>query len=577
MSDYTSGNINFAGLGSGTDFQSLIEGLIKLERVHINRLESWKSTWSSKVDKFQELDTALLGLKTSLKSMDTLDEFMSKAVSTSDPDSLTASASSSALVTTHAIEINQLAQNDIHVTASGASAITDSIFTSTGSFTFSYQGESVTLSNIPAGTTLQGFTSMINAHVDTRSKIRASTINDGTSYHLQIYGLDLGADNQVIISNTTGMIFSAGDFGQTQNAQNSKIKVDGFPPGAADWIERDTNSVSDVVEGLTMNLKQTTASGTTVNIGITTDKEGMKENVQKFVDQNNAVRIMINDLTYIDSGSDEATGSILTGNYGVELLVGQRLKDIIASKAVGFAWYEDDGNGNFSGDRYSALSQLGILTNAESGGASMGLLELDTDKLSAALDDDPMAVAKLFSANYLGESDSPNLEYMSHITSVTEAGEYNVQYEISGGKLISATINGNTALVDSNTWQITGNGGTPESGMALRVENHTDGVYGNSNSDASDAINVYLKLGKSGELVNALNEITSEEGPLNILEDNYDIIMDNIDKKIEREERRIDLKEQMLTEKYARLDALLGNYQGIQAQLSSSINQLSQG
>jgi len=30
MSDYTSGNINFTGLGSGTDFQSLIDGLIKL-------------------------------------------------------------------------------------------------------------------------------------------------------------------------------------------------------------------------------------------------------------------------------------------------------------------------------------------------------------------------------------------------------------------------------------------------------------------------------------------------------------------------------------------------------------------
>jgi len=179
-----------------------------------------------------------------------------------------------------------------------------------------------------------------------------------------------------------------------------------------------------------------------------------------------------------------------------------------------------------------------------------------------------------FSANYLGESDSPNVDYLSHVTGVTEAGDYNIQYEVSGGVLTSATINGHTALVDPATWQITGNGGTAEAGLAIRVENRADGTYGNSNSKASDAINVHLKLGKTGELVNILDEITGEQGPLNILEDNYKTIMKNIDSKIDREERRIDLKEQMLKERYARLDELLGNYAGKQAQLASNINQM---
>ncbi len=161
MSDYTSGNINFTGLGSGTDFQSLIDGLIKLERVHINRLESWKSSWSDKVEKFQELNTALLGLQTTLKSMDTLDEFMSKTVTTSDSGTLTATASAEALVSSHAIEIGQLAANDIHVTDSGVSSLTESIFSSTGEFTFTYGSETITLSNISAGTSLQGFVNLI--------------------------------------------------------------------------------------------------------------------------------------------------------------------------------------------------------------------------------------------------------------------------------------------------------------------------------------------------------------------------------------------------------------------------------
>lgn len=110
--------------------------------------------------------------------------------------------------------------------------------------------------------------------------------------------------------------------------------------------------------------------------------------------------------------------------------------------------------------------------------------------------------------------------------------------------------------------------------MAVRVENRTDGIYGNSNDSASDAIKIHLKLGKSGEMVEALDEITSDDGPLEILQDNYDSIMKNIDKKIASEEDRIELKKRMLTQKYARLDQLLGNYQGQSAQLTASVTQM---
>ncbi|NDV28346.1 flagellar filament capping protein FliD [Desulfovibrio sp. JC010] len=575
MSDYTSGNINFTGLGSGTDFQQLIDGLIKLERTHINRLESWKSSWSDKVEKFQELNTALLGLQTTLKSMDTLDEFMTKTVSSTNSDIATATASAEADVTAHSLEVHQLAKNDIIVGLGGTAEASDVYFSAAGSFTFYYDGDKITLSNIPAGTTMQGFVNMINNHADSRDKIRAATLDDGGVVHLQIYGLDLGASHQIVLSSIHGSIFDETTYYRSQDAQNAQIKVDGYPYLPNYWIERESNTIDDVIPGVTLNLKQAMASGASMNIGVTTDKDGMVENVQKFVDQVNTVRQMIKDLTDVTTSSDSAKGSILTGNYGVELLVGQRLKEVVANKGIGFSWfYEDPSTGNTSGDRYSSLAQLGIKTNADSGGANMGLLELDTEELTKALNDDPMAVAKLFSANYLGESDSPNLTYLSHINGTTKAGEYNVRYEVSGGVLTKAWINGEPASVDSTTWQITGASGSSASGMAIRVENKTDGVYGSSNTDDPNAMHINLKLGKIGEMVEILGEITSQDGPLEILQDNYDTIMKNIDKKIESEEDRIDLKKQMLTEKYARLDALLGNYQGIQAQLASSINGL---
>lgn len=577
MADYTSGNINFAGLGSGTDFKELVDGLMKLERVHINRLESWKTTWSDKVEKFQELNTALLGLRTTLKSMDTLDEFMTRSVTSSNSDMVTATANSKAQVSSHTIEVKHLAQNDIMVGSFSVPETSSTYFSSAGSFTFGYGSETITLDNIPAGTTLEGFVNMINNHADSRDKIRATTLFDGFNHRLQIYGLDLGSDHGITIpaDGTPGSVFAGDTYFHSQRAQNSFIKVDGFPYYKDVYMERDSNTIDDLIPGVTLNLKNTTPDGSPIKIGITTDKEAMVENVQNFVEQTNTIRQMIKELTDVTTSSDSAKGSILTGNYGVELLVGQRLKNIVASKGVGFSWFtEDPSTGNTSGDRFSALAQVGILTNADSGGAKMGLLELDTEALSKALNKDPTAVAKIFAASGIGESQSPNLTFLSHIKNVTKAGDYNIQYEVSGGKLVSAKINGVTASVDPKNWQITGPSNTDASGMALRVENKADGVYGNDNSNAADAMKVNLKLGKIGEIVDALGEITSEKGPLEILRDNYDTIMKNIDKKIESEEDRLELKERTLTMKYSRLDALLGHYQGKTAQLTASVSQL---
>jgi flagellar hook-associated protein 2 len=76
-------------------------------------------------------------------------------------------------------------------------------------------------------------------------------------------------------------------------------------------------------------------------------------------------------------------------------------------------------------------------------------------------------------------------------------------------------------------------------------------------------------------MVSALKDLTNENtGPLAILEENYDDIMDSIDSKIEFEEKRIAKLEDNLREKYARLDALLGQYENIGTALSGQISQL---
>ncbi|MGE4504446.1 MAG: flagellar filament capping protein FliD [Desulfovibrionaceae bacterium] len=585
MSDLTSGNISFSGLGNGTDFASMIDGLIEVERARITSLESWKSEWEAKVAAFQELNTKMLSLKSTLEEMDTVNEFMTKAASSSNKSILSATADADATVGTHVIEVHQLAQNKVMTTTSGWDDIYDYV-NQTGSskvFAYTYKGEEYEVT-IADDTTISGLVNAINKDADNPG-VRASLVSNGSEYFLQFRGMDMGADATLTINSaeTTLAGFSASNFEVVQENQNSQIKVDGWPTGASQYISNASNTIDNAIEGLSLNLKSA-APGETITLTVDTDTEAIKENIRTFVDQVNVVRQYINDLTAFDSTAEE--GSILTGNYGVQL-ISQRLKDITASKGPGFAYWDNTG-ATPTGDLFTSLSQVGILTDADSGSVTKGLLVIDEEELDKALERDFDAVVSLFAAE--GEAETRNTDdfsYVSKIDTLTEPGSYEVSYKIdASGKIYDAYINGYAAKVDNSGHTITAlphketigedtvemNGAL---GIVLQVENLTEGEYPPSGTAKADRPLISIKQGKAGEMVSALKELTNENtGPLAILEENYDDIMDSIDSKIEFEEKRIAKLEDNLREKYARLDALLGQYENIGTALSGQISQL---
>ncbi|AMK12212.1 flagellar filament capping protein FliD [Pseudodesulfovibrio indicus] len=559
-STYTSGSINFTGLGNGTDFNALIDGFIDVERTRVTRLEKWRKTWEIKNDQFQELNTQLLSLKTTLEGMNSMNEFMTKGVSSSNTNLLSATADANALESTHSVIINQLATNDILITTSGASSLTSSLTSTATSFSFSYGGKQVTIDDIPAGTTLQNFVYLINNHADSRGLIQASTIFDGTTYHLQLAGKELGADNQLSITDAGGLAFGSG-YTETQNAQNAQIRVDGFPLSGTGWIERDSNTVDDVISGITLNLKEADPNSV-ISLAVTTNTKDIADKVTAFVDAVNVIRARIIALTKVD---EEGEGSVLTGNYGIDI-VSQNLKNITAEMGQGFtSWNED----TLSGDKFAALSQLGILTDADQGSPTNGLLIIDYEKLEAALEEDPTAVAELFALEPTGVSHTTDFTFTSLIDGTTMPGVYDVQVVSDGTKIVSATINGEEASISG--WEITAKTGDAK-GMAVRLNNTAAGSHGGT---------VAVKTGKATEMINELKELTKpynkftyEGGPLAVLQNNYDDIMDSIDDKIAYEETRIEKLERNMRLKYARLDALLGQYQLQQGQLEAALAQL---
>ncbi len=573
MADYLSGSINFTGLGGGVDFAQVIDGLKKIEQVPMNRLTLWKADWQRRKDAFGDLRTELATFKNVVDGMDTLEEFLVKTASSSNAAVASATTSSAALEGTYRIEVNKLASNGIWTFNDTFADKTQQVNTSTPdqSFVYTYKGTTRTMT-VPPGTTLDGLKNIINNDPQNPG-VRASLVQNGNAWTFQMHGMDLGSEASLTIDASTNLSKLPGNDPtkwQTQQATDAEFRVNGWP--STGWLKSTSNTVSNVIEGLNISLKDV---GTT-QLTVATDIEKIKEKITAFVDGMNAVRSKITEQTKVDSNkatisADKSAslfqaqkGSILTGNYGVQL-ISSRLKTAIADKSTGFEYQYKDGNIN-RGDIYSSLAQIGILTNAEEGNPNYGLLTIDQEKLDAALKNNPTAVAELFAADGIGVSDSPDFSYQSKVNGVTKAGIYDVSYEVdASGKIVNAVIDGRPAKVDDASHTLTSMEGNSR-GLLLQVDNLAAGSYSSR---------VRIKQGKAADIDGMLTDMLGKNGTLAVLENNYTDIMDDIDKKIESETSRIEKWERTMRNQFATLSATLARYDQLNQSLQSQITQLS--
>jgi flagellar hook-associated protein 2 len=544
-SQYYQPAITFTGLGSGIDSDSIIEGLVEAESSQITRLEAWKEEWTAKIAALQELDTMLTELRTTTSAMDTLAKFGAKEVSVSSSTVLSAVAGNDAAVGTNQVVVNQLAQNEVEV-HQGLTA-SDTVVNSSGSnkvLAFSYAGGAAVSISVADGTTLTELAELINSS-GANPGVTATVLDmgDGYStdrYRLMITGNDTGSAKTITIDDgfttldgTGGTVdFTSATFTETQTAQNAQVRLDGYPPSG--WIERSDNTISDLISGVTLSLLSTSASP--VQVVVSEDTEAIREQITELVDIYNDVMTYIREQTDYDTVTEEA--GVLFGNYGMQIIKSD-LAAIATGNAPGFQDPEDP---------YVNLAQIGLSTDADETSETFGQLLIDGTMLLTALSADPEAVAGLFAAYFVGVSDDAtgNITYYSALPGITAPGTYEVEATVSGGVLVSGTINGHAATVDGDT--LTGAEGYPEYGLALRV-NLVDGIHSGT---------VRLKLGVNGQFTEKLDDfLSASSGPVSILINNYQEIVDNIDEKIEFEQRRVDAYRQRLVEKFANLEAVL--------------------
>lgn len=565
MSDYWSGQKVYAGFATKTDFNSIIDATVKMEKFRYNQLSKQEAETNFKKEQIAGLNRTMQTYKKQLESMDTVEEFLVKKGTSSKTDIASVKVSASAQEGTHNLKVTQLAD-----VASVVSTDMDKV-AYTGAdktITFKYDGKAYSL-DLKKDMTTEELATAINKA--TAGKVKASVIDLGTGkFKLQMRGMELGKDHNFTEFDELKAILGGGDAANTtvNDSKNAKFTLDGID------IERDSNTIDDVTEGVTYGL---VALGDSV-VKVETDYDAIIKNVENFVKLTNELRTgfdLIKDYKNEELDKKGVNYS-LKGNSEIRN-VEDSLKHILSTQGIGFMQGDAEGQ-----DPYTALSALGIKTVAETGAKDYGKLEFSKDTplikkgkktFLDLLKADPEAVANLFAANGKGtSSDTSVLEFNSSMfdLGLTEAGNYKIKYD--GGSLptsgekntISMTVNGTSSSVEYNavTKVATISEGVGK-GISFKVADTSSGNH---------SATISIHEGKIKETVRALEGLTdSKTGTFNVMIKKYDDLIDHpvygLKKKMEDELSRVSALEKRLISQYAKAEKNLANYQNIQKML----------
>ncbi len=565
------GTSGLSGVFSGIDTDVIVSRLMQINSIPLNRLQSRKREWTAKETALADIKLSLTHIQGLVEQMRDEDNLRGTLASSSDTAVLTATSEAGAAEGSYEIIINQLAKADRKIHTAGMDALTDLV--GTGNFVYTYRDgveEAAVQRTIvtEADTTLEGLRDLIN-NDSANPGVTASIIEYSDKYYLVLNGNNTGVHNTITIDNpaTTLVGFQNGDFSVMQAAQEAKIKVDGYPP--ATDMEFSTNSITNAIPGVTLNLVSTTP-GETVTVNRST--ADLKTDLGNLVAMYNGLAISID--KYAGYDEDNETGGIFQGDAMITGILA-RIRALLVYRAGGFV----DGQ-----ETYTLPSDIGVeigsegLMDSEGNLISSGrsTLALDEDTLADAIDADYDAVLELIGAAGKGASNDENgyIDFYNAGTA-TEAGVYNVEVDWDGAAITAARVR----RPGESTWRtdvtIAGNiiTFTDNSELGLQLVIDLAGQPAGSGPTAYTA-DIRVKQGFAGELDQLLDDMLDViDGSIASKEDQISDAIDLIDKNIETQQIRLAAKEEVLLAKYARMEMLLAQLDAqrgaVEAMLSS--------
>lgn len=394
--------IQFSGLASGIDSKAIIDTL--MESAAVSKVPHQNKIAENKIEDeaLAELNTKLLGLSGSLADFLTLSGgSVSKKAVSSDSNILTASVSNSANSGSLSVVVNNLAQAAT-LSFDDRYASTDALvaggLTSDGTITFTVgQGADQKTYDIPvtSTTTVSELASKITEVGGER--LQASVVNAGTAsapqYLLLVNGNETGLDKGQLNISVSQNIIDQGTLASNtlEQAENAQIFVSGIGN-----ITRSSNTISDILPGLSFELKS--ESPVPVVLTVSQDADKTADKLAKIIESLNQVVTYSNAnsaVTRNEAGKNVSNTYGSLAKIGVDESVVNQIRDALGAAR------------GLDGSSVQIFADLGVTTQRD------GTYKFDADKFKAALKSSPGSVEKLLTgfADTVGSTNGVVYEY----------------------------------------------------------------------------------------------------------------------------------------------------------------------
>jgi flagellar hook-associated protein 2 len=425
--------------GQGFDVSSTVSAIV-------TNLQAVETPWKNQLTTLQAQDTALTSIGKDLSTLSTavsaLNDsngvFSEKEGSSSDTSVIAlTSATSSAVAGSHTVVVGNLAQTYSYASTSGAISGGDTL---TGYL--SIGGQKITISDgtatdssgdkIPQNNTLSTLASYINSG-DYGVQANVVTNSSGQS-QLSLVSDTSGAGGAVAIdgsgltdSTTGGTGFT---FATVQPGKDAAFSVDGVQTTSS------SNTVTDAIPGVTMQLLSVPANSESVQLEITNNNSDVESAVSSFVSAYNTV---IGDLNTQEGADSSGNPEPLYGNAAMAMLQEQLQAVATFTQTSG---------------AITSLSQLGITesTNYD------GTLTLDGSTLDSALDSNFQDAMNFFQTSTSYTSFGANLTTtMSNLGNSGPSGEIYLalQQNSSEESSLNTNISNENSAISTQQTQLT--------------------------------------------------------------------------------------------------------------------------
>ena len=303
--------INTLGAGAGFNTKEIVSALVDAETVPTqSRLQTKIDDNNAKVSALADAAASLSLLETAANALNDASDFNSYGVSNNQTSAFGVTASSEAAEGNHSITVSAVAREQrstlVPHGGSGFSSKTQ-LLNSGSAFNIAIEvGDSSTVTTTVSVSTAtpQGIVDAINA---ADIEVTAQLVDQGTTgdnYIIQMTGAS-GTDNQFTVTpSVNSLLTHATPSGQA--AANAALVVNGIS------VSRSTNTITDVIPGLTLSLNGVTTGAASASV--TRDTSGVKTHITDLINQFNSTKDKLDSLTNRELEGALAGDSIFRSN-----------------------------------------------------------------------------------------------------------------------------------------------------------------------------------------------------------------------------------------------------------------------